>query len=210
MPPVRIVRADAEGAVAAAEVLRSGGVAVVPTDTVYGLAARPGDADAVQAVFRAKGRPEGMHLPVLAASVAQVRALGVAFNAAAEVLAESVVAGTADPGLRLRPRAGAARLAGRTRGGGGPHPGPRLPARAAARADRCARRDQRQPARRADAAHGPRRGGQPRPRRRPGRRRRPAQGRALDAGQRARTRGGGRARGSDRASRDRARAGGTP
>ena len=88
MPGVRIVRADAEGALAAAEVLRSGGVAVVPTDTVYGLAARPGDADAVQAVFQAKGRPEGMHLPVLAASVAQVRALGVAFNSAAEVLAE--------------------------------------------------------------------------------------------------------------------------
>ncbi len=87
MPPLRIVRADAEGAVAAAEVLRSGGVAVVPTDTVYGLAARPGDADAVRAVFRAKRRPEGLHLPVLAASVAQVRALGVTFSPAAEVLA---------------------------------------------------------------------------------------------------------------------------
>jgi L-threonylcarbamoyladenylate synthase len=85
--PAKIVRADAGGHVAAAEVLRSGGVAVVPTDTVYGLAARPDDADAVRAVFRAKGRPEGMHLPVLAASVTQVRALGVAFNAAAQVLA---------------------------------------------------------------------------------------------------------------------------
>ena len=83
-----MVRADAGGHVAAVEVLRSGGVAVVPTDTVYGLAARPEDAEAVRAVFRAKGRPEGMHLPVLAASVAQVRALGVAFNAAAAVLAE--------------------------------------------------------------------------------------------------------------------------
>ncbi len=87
MRPVRIVPADAEGARAATEVLRSGGVAVLPTDTVYGLAARPGDQSAVQAVFRAKGRPEGMHLPVLAASVAQVRALGVSFNFAAEVLA---------------------------------------------------------------------------------------------------------------------------
>ncbi len=84
-----MARADAEGAQAAVDVLRAGGVAVVPTDTVYGLAARPGDADAVQAVFRAKGRPEGMHLPVLAASVAQVRALGVAFTPAAAVLARS-------------------------------------------------------------------------------------------------------------------------
>ena len=59
----------------------------MPTDTVYGLAARPVDADAVRAVYRLKGRPEGMHLPVLAASVDQVRALGVAFTPAAEALA---------------------------------------------------------------------------------------------------------------------------
>ena len=85
--PVRIVRADSEGERLAAEWLRGGGVAVVPTDTVYGLAARPADADAVQSVYRIKGRPGGMHLPVLAASVAQVRALGVAFTPVAEALA---------------------------------------------------------------------------------------------------------------------------
>ncbi len=71
----------------AAEVLCAGGIAVVPTDTVYGLAARPEDAEAVDAVYRIKNRPEGMHLPVLAASVAQVHALGVAFTPGAEVLA---------------------------------------------------------------------------------------------------------------------------
>ncbi len=84
---MRIVRADAEGALAAAEVLGGGGVVVVPTDTVYGLAARPADADAVQAVFRAKGRPEGMHLPVLAATLEQARDLGIAFTPAAQALA---------------------------------------------------------------------------------------------------------------------------
>ena len=84
---MRRVPADADGACAAAEVLVAGGVAVLPTDTVYGLAARPGDADAVRAVFRAKDRPEGMHLPVLAASQSQVLGLGVAFTPAAEVLA---------------------------------------------------------------------------------------------------------------------------
>ncbi len=40
------------------------------------------------AVYRIKNRPEGMHLPVLAASVAQVRALGVAFTSGAEALAQ--------------------------------------------------------------------------------------------------------------------------
>ena len=84
---MRIVHADDPGARAAAEALAGGGVVVVPTDTVYGLAARPADVDAVQAVFRAKGRPEGMHLPVLAASLEQVRALGVALTPAAAALA---------------------------------------------------------------------------------------------------------------------------
>jgi L-threonylcarbamoyladenylate synthase len=84
---VRIVRADAEGAAEAADALRHGGVVVVPTDTVYGLAARPADAGAVQDVYRIKGRPGGKPLPVLAASDEQVRALGVAFNPAARALA---------------------------------------------------------------------------------------------------------------------------
>jgi L-threonylcarbamoyladenylate synthase len=87
LPRTRFVPADGEGAAAAAEVLREGGVIVVPTDTVYGLAARPDHAAAVAAVYRAKGRPEGMHLPVLAASLDQVRALGVEFGHAAARLA---------------------------------------------------------------------------------------------------------------------------
>ncbi len=81
------MRADSEGEHAATEWLCGGGVAVVPTDTVYGLAARPTDAGAVQSVYRMKGRPEGMPLPVLAASLAQVRALGVVFTPGAEALA---------------------------------------------------------------------------------------------------------------------------
>ena len=86
-PRTRFVRADEEGAAAAAEVLRDGGVIVVPTDTVYGLAARPDDESAVAAVYLAKGRPEGIHLPVLAATLDQVRALGVEFGDAAARLA---------------------------------------------------------------------------------------------------------------------------
>jgi L-threonylcarbamoyladenylate synthase len=83
----RVVRADDHGLRDAAASLCGGGVAVVPTDTVYGLAARPDEARAVQAIYRMKERPEGMHLPVLAASVDQVRALGVAYTPAAAVLA---------------------------------------------------------------------------------------------------------------------------
>lgn len=83
----RLVHTDEDGARAAAVTLQRGGVVVVPTDTVYGLAALPEDRDAVQAVYRAKGRPGGMHLPVLAASMDQVRALGVEVSDAAGALA---------------------------------------------------------------------------------------------------------------------------
>lgn len=42
----------------AAEVLRNGGIAVLPTDTVYGLAARLRDVEAVKKIIRLKGRNE--------------------------------------------------------------------------------------------------------------------------------------------------------
>jgi L-threonylcarbamoyladenylate synthase len=53
----------------AAEVVRAGGIVVLPTDTVYGIGAAPHLPGAIDAVYRAKGRPEDKPLPVLAASV---------------------------------------------------------------------------------------------------------------------------------------------
>jgi L-threonylcarbamoyladenylate synthase len=83
-----VVRASAVDALeTASAALGSGGIVVVPTDTVYGLAARPDMPDAVDGVYRAKGRPGGMHLPVLAADEEQVRDLGVSFGSAAAALA---------------------------------------------------------------------------------------------------------------------------
>jgi L-threonylcarbamoyladenylate synthase len=72
---------------AAVAALGAGEVIVVPTDTVYGLAARPDDAGAVQRIYEAKDRPDRLQLPVLAASVEQVRRLGVEFNPVAATLA---------------------------------------------------------------------------------------------------------------------------
>ncbi|HEY75520.1 MAG TPA: threonylcarbamoyl-AMP synthase [Thermoflexia bacterium] len=52
-----VIRASEKGAVErAAEVLRDGGLVVFPTDTVYGLAAHPGDRQAVARIYEAKGR----------------------------------------------------------------------------------------------------------------------------------------------------------
>jgi L-threonylcarbamoyladenylate synthase len=86
---MRTLEVDHEGTIdAAAQALRAGAVVLVPTDTVYGLAALPDHPEALQRIYRAKGRPDHVHLPVLAATLDQVRRLGVEFSDAAETLAD--------------------------------------------------------------------------------------------------------------------------
>lgn len=67
----------------AAESLRAGALVVIPTDTVYGVAAHPGCPDAVARLYAAKGRPEGKPIPLLLADAGAVKQLG-AEPAAAE------------------------------------------------------------------------------------------------------------------------------
>ncbi len=65
----------------AAMVIRAGGVAAIPTDTLYGLAVDPHNAEAVARVFAIKGRAAASGLPLVAADVLQVqRWLGVLPN----------------------------------------------------------------------------------------------------------------------------------
>ena len=50
---------DYENAVKqASDILKSGGIVAVPTETVYGLAASAYSDSAIKAVFEAKGRPQ--------------------------------------------------------------------------------------------------------------------------------------------------------
>lgn len=69
-----------------AEALRQGGLAVVPTDTVYGVAADAFDPDATAAVFAAKQRSRTHPLPILIHSPKQLPALVAAVPPAAERL----------------------------------------------------------------------------------------------------------------------------
>jgi L-threonylcarbamoyladenylate synthase len=61
----------------AAGLLRDGGIVAVPTETVYGLAARADSDEAVAAIYRAKGRPSFnpliVHVPDVAAAEALAR-----------------------------------------------------------------------------------------------------------------------------------------
>ncbi|MCI0479859.1 threonylcarbamoyl-AMP synthase [Candidatus Uhrbacteria bacterium] len=60
---------------AAVATLRRGGVIAFPTETTYGLGCDPRDAKVVARIYRIKGRDTSKSLPLVAASVAQVRRL---------------------------------------------------------------------------------------------------------------------------------------
>jgi L-threonylcarbamoyladenylate synthase len=57
---------------AAATLIRSGGIVAVPTDTLYGLAADPFSASAVERIFAVKGRSAERALPLIAADMTQI------------------------------------------------------------------------------------------------------------------------------------------
>ncbi len=60
---------NSEAAERAVSVLKSGGVAIVPTDTIYGLIADTENIAAVQKIFKMKKRPEGKTFPLFVASI---------------------------------------------------------------------------------------------------------------------------------------------
>ncbi len=88
----RTVRRDGIETIAAT--LLGGGVVLLPTDTVFGLAALPGDAQAVARLFALKRRPVEVRLPVMVADADQIPPLGVVVSpSAARLLASRLVPG---------------------------------------------------------------------------------------------------------------------
>lgn len=53
----------------AVEIIRDGGLIVIPTDTVYGVACDPRNIEAIRKVFAAKQRPKYKSLQVLLPSI---------------------------------------------------------------------------------------------------------------------------------------------
>lgn len=80
--------AGAEGLARAAEILVGGGIVALPTETVYGLAARADDAKAVAEIYRVKGRPPFNPLIVHVADAYAADRLAV-FDERAEALARA-------------------------------------------------------------------------------------------------------------------------
>ncbi|MEZ5681046.1 MAG: L-threonylcarbamoyladenylate synthase [Erythrobacter sp.] len=80
------ILADAEGIARAAQILRDGGLVAVPTETVYGLAARADSDAAVSRIYEAKGRPSFNPLIVHVHSIAQAERLAEVDDIARELM----------------------------------------------------------------------------------------------------------------------------
>ncbi len=100
----RIRAADAAAIAEAAAILRGGGLVAVPTETVYGLAARADSADAVAAIYRAKGRPDFNPLIVHVTGIEQAETIA-GFDERARKLAAAFWPGALTLVLPLRPEA---------------------------------------------------------------------------------------------------------
>ncbi|MFA5043539.1 MAG: L-threonylcarbamoyladenylate synthase [Kiritimatiellia bacterium] len=68
--------------------LRRGALVVLPTDTVYGVAAAPGAPGAEKRLFRIKHRPDNKPIALLAADIRQVEAFRAELGAIGRALAK--------------------------------------------------------------------------------------------------------------------------
>ncbi len=88
----------------AAELLLAGEVVVLPTDTVYGIAADAFSTDATAALLAAKGRDRAIPLPVMVRSPKQLAGLAATVPSAADHLVAAFWPGPLTLVLHAQPR----------------------------------------------------------------------------------------------------------
>lgn len=93
--------------------LLGGGVVLLPTDTVYGLAVHPMRDDAAIRLFAMKRRPRTRNLPIMVSSVADLDGLAVEINDAARRLMDAFFPGPLTLALGLLEAGAPSWLAGR-------------------------------------------------------------------------------------------------
>jgi L-threonylcarbamoyladenylate synthase len=93
--------------------LRAGGIVLLPTDTVYGLAVHPDHDDALARLFALKRRPLTRNIPVMVASAEQAEQLGARVPEPARQLLAAFSPGPLTLALGLDPERAPAWLAGR-------------------------------------------------------------------------------------------------
>lgn len=127
--PVHPAKPAEEALRRAGEVLIQGEVAALPTDTVYGLCARALDPEAVERLYRAKGRTEEKGAPVLIGHPSQLALLAEPVPPRVRALMDALWPGSLTFILHARPG-----LPARLTGGAGGGVAVRLPAQNLCRA----------------------------------------------------------------------------
>ena len=97
----------------ARDCLLGGGVVLLPTDTVYGLAVHPMCDEAAVRLFAMKRRPRTRNLPIMVSSVAELRVLAVEINEPARRLIDAFVPGPLTLALGVHGAAAPTWLTGR-------------------------------------------------------------------------------------------------
>lgn len=88
---------DEESIALAAALIRRGELVVIPTDTVYGVAADPANPDAVARIFAAKRRPAQKAVQVLLPSLDDLPRFGLSLPAPLDKLARALCPGGFSP-----------------------------------------------------------------------------------------------------------------
>lgn len=99
----RVCAIDERSLAEAKRVVDAGGLVVLPTDTVYGVACDPFDTRAVARVYAAKRRPLNKPLQVLLASVDDLDALGLELPEPLALLSRAFLPGPFSPIAVARP-----------------------------------------------------------------------------------------------------------
>ena len=101
MSTVRTV--DEASLAEASRIIDAGGLVVVPTDTVYGVACDPRNEVAVERIYQIKNRPKFKALQVLLASMDDIEMLGLDVPAPLNRLAAAFLPGAFSPIAVARP-----------------------------------------------------------------------------------------------------------
>ena len=101
MSTVRTV--DEASLAEASRIIDAGGLVVVPTDTVYGVACDPRNEAAVERIYQIKNRPKFKALQVLLASMDDIGTLGLDMPAPLNRLAAAFLPGAFSPIAVARP-----------------------------------------------------------------------------------------------------------
>lgn len=83
------VKCNKEGIEKANKIIKSGGIVVFPTDTVYGIGCDPYNKEAIQKIYKIKSRESSKSLPILAFSK-EVATKIAEFDKNAEKIAEKI------------------------------------------------------------------------------------------------------------------------